>query len=79
LNYELFAEQELDKANNFYLPAPSPTYVWLDEAGRQQGNKDCIQQHRCYDNLMREHNQAIKWIIPTPVNTGKDANNDPDM
>jgi hypothetical protein len=28
---------------------------------------------------MHERNQAIKWIIPTPVNTGKDANNDPDM
>jgi hypothetical protein len=28
---------------------------------------------------MREHNQAVKQIIPTPVNTGKDANDNPDM
>jgi hypothetical protein len=28
---------------------------------------------------MREHNQAIKWIIPTPVNTSKNAIDNPDM
>jgi hypothetical protein len=59
--------------------SPSPTYVWLNEAGCQQGNKDCIQQSCRYDDLMHECNQVIKWIIPTPVNTGKDANNDPDI
>jgi hypothetical protein len=28
---------------------------------------------------MHECNQAVEQIIPTPVNTGKDANNNPDM
>jgi hypothetical protein len=28
---------------------------------------------------MREQNHAVQRVIPTPVNTGKDANGDPDM
>ncbi len=28
---------------------------------------------------MHECNQAVKWIIPTPVNTGKDADDNSDM
>jgi hypothetical protein len=41
LNRELYAEEELDEAGNLiYQPSPLRE-VWLDEAGQQQGNKDC--------------------------------------
>ena len=42
LNRELYAEEELDEAGNLiYQPSPL-CEVWLDEAGQQQGNEDCI-------------------------------------
>jgi hypothetical protein len=42
LNSELYAEEELDKAGNIIYQSPPLHEVWLDEAGQQQGNKDCI-------------------------------------
>ena len=45
LNQELYAEEELDEVDNV-IYQPSPLHeVWLDKAGRQQGNKDSIRQH----------------------------------
>jgi hypothetical protein len=41
--------------------SPSPLHeVWLDEAGQQQGNKDCIQQRCRNDGLMRDCNHAVQ-------------------
>ncbi len=61
----------------FTSPLPYICLAWW--SWTSTGNKDCIQQRRRFDDPMCERNQAIKRIIPTPVNTGKDANNDPDM
>ena len=38
LNRELFAEEELDEAGNIIYQPPPLHEVWLDEAGRRQGN-----------------------------------------
>ncbi len=45
-NQELYAEDELDEAGNIIYQPPPLHEVWLDEAGRRQGNKDCIRQRR---------------------------------
>jgi hypothetical protein len=39
LNRELFAEEELDEAGNIIYQPPPLHEVWLDEAGRGQGNE----------------------------------------
>ncbi len=45
-NRELYAEDELNEAGNIiYLPPPLRE-VWLDEAGRRQGNEDCTRHRR---------------------------------
>ncbi len=45
-NRELYAEDELDEVGNLIYPPPPLHEVWLDEAGRRQGNKDRIRQRR---------------------------------
>ncbi len=42
LNREFYAEEKLDEAGNLIYQPPPLHEVRLDEAGRQQGNKDCI-------------------------------------
>jgi hypothetical protein len=42
-------------------------------------NKDCIQQHRRNDDLMRDRNRAVQQAAPTPVTTVINANDNPDM
>jgi hypothetical protein len=79
LNRELFAEEELDEAGNIIYQPPPLHEVCLDEAGRRQGNEDCIRQRRRNDNLMRERNRAVQRVIATPVNTGPVPDNGPDM
>jgi hypothetical protein len=79
LNRELYAEEELNKAGNIIYQPPPLHEVWLDEAGRRQGNKDCIQQCRRNDDLMRDRNRAVQQAVPTPVTTVKNADDDPDM
>ncbi len=79
LNRELYAEEELDKACNIIYQPPPLHVVWLDEAGQQQGNKDCIQQHRRNNDLMRDRNCAVQQAVPTPVITVNNADDDPDM
>ncbi len=60
--------------------SPSPLHeVWLDEAGQQQGNKDCIQQRCRNDGLMRDCNHAVQQAVPTTVSTVKNADDNPDM
>ncbi len=77
LNRELFAEEELDEdGNNIYQPPPLHE-VWLDEAGRRQSNEDHIRQRHRNDDLMRERNRAVQWVITTPVTTGPVPVNDP--
>ena len=41
-NRELYAEEELNEAGNIIYQPPPLHEVWLDEAGQQQGNEDCI-------------------------------------
>ncbi len=45
-NQELYAEDKLDEASNIIYQPPPLHEVWLDEAGRRQGNKDRIHQRR---------------------------------
>jgi hypothetical protein len=79
LNRELFAEEELDEAgNNIYQPPPLHE-VWLDEAGRRQGNEDRIRQHRRNDDLMCECNRAVQRVVTTPVTTGPVPVHDPNL
>ena len=66
-NRELYAEDELDEVGNLIYRPPPLHEVWLDEAGRRQGNKDCIRQHRRNEDLMRDRNRAVKKSIPPPV------------
>jgi hypothetical protein len=44
LNKEIYAEEELDEAGNIIYQHSPLHEVWFDEAGRRQGNKDCIHQ-----------------------------------
>ena len=69
---ELYAEEELDDAGNIIYQPPPLHEVWLDEAGRRQGNEDRIRQRRRNEDLMRERNRAVKKVIPVPVSTGQD-------
>ncbi len=79
LNRELSAEEELDEAGNIiYQPLPLHE-VWLDEAGRRQGNKDRIRQRHRNDNLMCKCNRAVQQVITTPVTTGPVPVNDPNL
>jgi hypothetical protein len=70
LNRELFAKEELDEAGNILYQPPPLHEVWLDEAGRRQGNIDRILQHRRNDDLMRERDRAVQRVTTTPVTTG---------
>ena len=45
-NRELYAEDELDEVGNLIYRPPPLHEVWLDEAGRRQGNEDRIRQRR---------------------------------
>jgi hypothetical protein len=45
-NRELYAKDKLDEAGNIIYRPPPLHEVWLDEAGRHQGNEDRIQQRR---------------------------------
>ena len=45
-NRELYAEDELNEAGNIIYRPPPLHEVWLDEAGRHQGNEDRILQRR---------------------------------
>jgi hypothetical protein len=76
---KLYAEEELNEAGNIFYQPPPLYEVWLDEAGQQQGNKDCIQQHHRNNDLMHGHNCAVQQAIPTPVTTVINADEDPDM
>jgi hypothetical protein len=76
---ELFAEEELDEAGNIIYQPPPLHEVWLDEAGRRQGSENRIRL-RCHnDDLMRERNRAVQWLITTPVTTGLVPVNDPNL
>jgi hypothetical protein len=79
LNRELYSEEELDKAGNLTNQPPPLHEVWLDEAGGQQGNEDCIRQQHLNNDLMRDRNQSVQQIVPPPVTTDKDADDDPSM
>ena len=71
-NRELYAENELDEVGNLIYRPPPLHEVWLDEAGRRQGNEDHIRQHRQYEDLMHDRNRAVKKSIPPPVATDVD-------
>ncbi len=71
-NRELYAEDELDKVGNLIYQPPPLHEVWLDEAGRHQGNKVCIRQRRRNEDLMRDRNRAVKKSITPPVATDVD-------
>ena len=79
LNRELFAEEELDEAGNIIYQPPPLHEVWLDEAGRRQGNEDRIRQRRRNDDLMRERNRTVQRVITTPVTTGPVPDNDTNL
>jgi hypothetical protein len=64
LNMELYTEEELDKAGNIIYQPPPLHEVWLNEAGHQQGNKDCIRQRHWNDDLMHDCNQVFQQIVP---------------
>ncbi len=66
-NWELYAEDKLDEAGNIIYPPPPLHEVWLDEAGRRQGNEDRTRQHRQNEDLMRDRNCAVTKSIPPPV------------
>jgi hypothetical protein len=78
-NRKLYAEEELDEAGNLIYQLPPLHEVWLDEAGQPQGNKDPIQQRRWSDDLMHDCNRAVQQIVPPPVTTDKDADDNPSM
>ena len=77
LNRELYAEDELDEAGNIIYRPPPLHEVWLDEAGRRQGNEDRIRQRRRNEDLMRDRNRAVQQSIP--ATTVKDADEDHDL
>ena len=66
-NQELYAEDKLDEAGNIICQPPPLHKVWLDEAGRRQGNEDRICQHHRNKDLMRKRNHAVRKAIPKPV------------
>jgi len=66
-NRELYAEDKLDEAGNIIYRPPPLHEVWLDEAGRRQGNNDRIHQHRQNEDLMRDRNRAVRKSIPPPI------------
>ncbi len=71
-NRELYAEDKLDEAGYImYLPPPLHE-VWLDEAGRRQGNEDRIRQCCRNEDLMRDCNRAVRKSIPPPIATDVD-------
>jgi len=77
-NQELYAENELDEAGNIIYRPPPLHEVWLDEAGRRQGNKDRIRQRSRNEDLLHECNHAVRKSIPKPVATDlDDAGNAP--
>ncbi len=53
-NRELYSEDELDEVGNLIYQPPPLHEVWLDEAGRRQGNKDRIRQRCRNEDLMRD-------------------------
>jgi hypothetical protein len=71
-NRELYAEDELDEVGNLIYRPPPLHEVWLDEAGRRQGNEDRIRQRRRNEDLMRDRNRAVKKPITPPVATDVD-------
>ncbi len=54
-----------------YQPPPLHE-VWLDEAGRRQGNKDRTRQRRRNEDLMRDRNCVVTKSIPPPIATDVD-------
>jgi hypothetical protein len=68
-NWELYAEDELAEAGNIIYQPPPLHEVWLDEAGRRQGNEDHTHQRCWNEDLMHERNRAVKKAIPKPVAT----------
>ncbi len=71
-NRELYAEDKLNEAGKIIYRPPPLHEVWLDEAGRRQGNGDRIRQRRRNEDLMRDCNWAVKKSIPPPVATDVD-------
>ncbi len=77
---ELYADKELNKAGNIIYQPPPLHKVWLNEAGRREGNKDRLCKCHRNDNLMSDCNHAVKKVIPTPVATDNlDNDNAPDV
>ncbi len=66
-NRELYAKDKLNEAGNIIYQTPPLHEVWLDEAGRRQGNKDRIHQRHQNEDLMCERNCAVRKTIPKPV------------
>ncbi len=71
-NRELYAEDELNEAGSVIYRPPPLHEVWLDEAGRRQGTKDCTHQRHPNEDLMRDCNRAVTKSIPPPVVTDVD-------
>ena len=71
-NRELYAEDELNEAGNIIYQPPPLLEVWLDEAGRCQGNEDRIHQRCRTKDLIRDHNHAGRKSIPPHVATDVD-------
>ncbi len=66
-NQELYAEDKLDEAGNIIYRPPPLHEVWLDEAGRRQGNEDRIHQRRQNEDRMHDRNRAVRKSIPPPI------------
>jgi hypothetical protein len=71
-NQELYVEDKLNEAGNIIYRPPPLHEVWLNEAGRRQGNKDRILQHPRNEDRMRDRNRAVTKSIPPLVATNVD-------
>jgi hypothetical protein len=71
-NREFYAKDELNEAGNIIYRPPPLHEVWLDEAGRRQGNEDRIRLRHQNEDLMRVRNHAVWKSIPPPVVTDVD-------
>ena len=77
-NREFYAKDELNEASYIIYREPPPLHeVWLDEAGRRQGNEDRIRLRRQNEDLMRDRNCAVWKSISPPVVTDVDDANVP--
>ena len=69
---KFYAKDELNEAGNIIYRPPPLHEVWLDEAGRRQGNEDRIRLRRRNEDLMRDRNRAVWKSIPPLLVTDVD-------